>query len=197
PSIQTTTLGTPAALYATLTGRVSSIQGYQNIDEKTRQYAKFAPLVYRENYHSWGTYAQDSFRVSSSLTLNYGFRWEFTGVMKNTNNTFMAPVVEDLLAPSRAPFQPGVFSDVNHVPAIAQRSVTYAPDHINPAPNFGFAWNPSAPGGFLGKLLGDKKTVIRSSYSINFFDEGLNDYYWINTNAGNWQQISAASGAQF
>src|SRR5262249_27213014 len=31
PAITTTTLGTPAALYATLTGRVSTIQGYQNI----------------------------------------------------------------------------------------------------------------------------------------------------------------------
>lgn len=107
PAITTTTLSTPAALYATLTGRVSAIQGYQNIDEKTRQYAKFAPLVYRENYHSWGAYVQDSFRVSNVLTLNYGFRWEFTGVMNNTNHTFMAPTVEDLLAPSVAPFQPG------------------------------------------------------------------------------------------
>src|SRR5262249_47170388 len=148
-------------------------------------------------YASWGAYAQDSFRVSSSLTLNYGFRWEFTGVMTNTNNTFMAPVVEDLLAPSKAPFQPGVFSDVNHVPAIAQRSVTYAPDHINPAPNFGFAWNPKAEGGIRGKLLGGGHTVVRGSYGIAYFDEGLNGYYWSNTNAGNWQSISAAAGAEF
>jgi hypothetical protein len=135
--------------------------------------------------------------VSPVLTLNYGLRWEFTGVMTNTNNTFMAPVVEDLLAPSIAPFQPGVFGDINHVPAIAQRSVTYAPDHINPAPNFGFAWNPHADQEFLARLLGRNHTVIRGSYGIAYFDEGLNGYYWTNTNAGNWQQISASPGSEF
>src|SRR5581483_1266040 len=137
------------------------------------------------------------FRVAPNLTLNYGFRWEFTGVMNNTNNTFMAPVVEDLLAPSKAPFQPGVFADINHVPAIAQRSLTYAPDHVNPAPNFGFAWNPKVEGGLLGKLMGKTNTVIRGSYGISYFDEGLNGYYWSNTNAGNWQQISATPGSEF
>lgn len=188
--------GTPAQLYATLTGRVRSIQGYENIDEKTRQYQKFAPLVYRENYRSWGTYFQDSFRIHPTLTLNYGFRWEFTGVMTNTNNTFMSPVLEDVLAPSKGLFQPGVF-DPQRVPAIDQRSVTYAPDRINPAPNFGFAWNPRNLEGFLGKLLGNGKTVVRGSYGISYFDEGLNVDYWVNTNAGNWRSISANPGSEF
>jgi hypothetical protein len=122
-------------------------------------------------------------------------RWEFTGVMTNTNNTFMSPSIDDVMAPSKANFQPGVF-DPNHIPVIDQRSVTYAPDHVNPAPNLGIAWNPNAKG-WLGKLLGNDKTVIRSSFSINYFDEGLNGYYWINTNAGNWQSISATSGSEY
>jgi len=197
PAIQTTGLGTPAALYATLTGRISSITGTENIDEHTRQYTKFAPLVYRVNYASWGTYFQDSFRVNPALTLNYGFRWEFTGAMTNTNNTFMAPTIEDILAPSKGVFQPGVFGDINHVPAIAQRSSTYAPDRINPSPNFGFAWNPRADGGLMAKLLGNNRTVIRSSYSLSHFDEGLNGYYWTNTNAGNWRVKSANPGTEF
>ena len=197
PSIVTTTLTTPAALYATLTGRVSSISGFENIDEKQRQYVRFSPLIYRANYASWGTYFQDSFRVTPNLTLNYGLRWEFTGVMTNTNNTFMAPTVQDLVEPSAAPFQPGVFASDSHIPAIAQRSTTYAPDRVNPAPNFGLAWNPHPDGGPLRKLMGASSTVIRASYGIAYFDEGLNGFYWTNTNAGNWQQISATAGAQF
>lgn len=188
--------GTPAQLYATLTGRVSSIQGYENIDETKRQYAKFAPLVYRENYASWGLHFQDSFKAAPNLTLNYGLRWEFTGVMTNTNNTFMSPTIDDVLAPSYAPFQPGVFN-ANHIPAIAQRSVTYSRDHVNPAPNLGFAWNPRPESGLLAKLLGNAKTVIRGSYGINYFDEGLNVDYWVNTNAGNWRSISAQAGSEF
>jgi hypothetical protein len=195
PFIRTQDVSTAAQLYATLTGRVSSIQGYENIDEKARQYAKFAPLVYRENYRSWGLYFQDSYRVHPRLTLNYGMRWEFTGVMTNTNNTFMSPTIDDVMAPSKANFQPGVF-DANHIPVIGQRSVTYSPDRVNPAPNFGMAWSPNATG-LLGKILGTDKTVIRSSYSINFFDEGLNGYYWINTNAGNWRSVSAQPGAEY
>jgi hypothetical protein len=195
PFIRTQDVATAAQLYATLTGRVSGIQGYENIDEKTMQYAKYAPLIYRENYRSWGLYFQDSFRLHPRLTLNYGLRWEFTGVMTNTNNTFMSPTLDDVMAPSKANFQPGVL-DASHIPSIGQRSVTYAPDRVNPAPNFGLAWNPNAKG-LLGKLLGNDKTVIRSSYSINFFDEGLNGYYWINTNAGNWRSISASSGSEY
>lgn len=199
PFIQTTTLSTPAQLYATLTGRVSSVSASWNIDEKTRQYAEFAPLIYRENYASWGVFFQDSYRVSPTLTLNYGLRWELPGVMTNTNNTFMAPTASDLLAPSAGPFQPGVFgpNGPNYVPSIAQRSVTWNTSRVNPAPNFGFAWNPRVRGGALGKLLGQDRTVIRSSYSLAYFDEGLNTDYWTNTNAGNWQVYSAAAGAQF
>ena len=144
PAIQSTGLGTPAALYATLTGRLSLIQGFENIDEKARQYQKFAPLVYRENYASWGTYFQDSFRVSPVLTLNFGLRWEFTGVMNNTNHTFMAPTVEDLLAPSKGPFQPGVFADINHVPAIAQRSLDLCARSHQPGPELRFRMESAA-----------------------------------------------------
>jgi Carboxypeptidase regulatory-like domain len=196
PFINSSDVAAAAQLYATLTGRVSSIGGYNNIDEKTRQFEKYAPLTYRENYASSGLYFQDSFRINPRLTLNYGLRWQFTGVMTNTNGTFMSPTLSDLLAPSYANFQPGTLMQ-NYVPSIAQRSVTYAPDHINPSPNFGLAWNPEGGAGLAGKLLGHSQTVIRASYSINYFDEGLNDYYWINTNAGNWQQISAAAGSQF
>ena len=196
PFIRTQDVSTAAQLYATLTGRVSGIQGYENIDEKTRQYAKFAPLIYRENYRSWGLYLQDSYRMRPDLTLNFGMRWEFTGVMTNTNNTFMSPTIEDVLAPSYANFQPGVF-DPNKIPVIGQRSVTYSPDRVNPAPNFGIAWSPSAEKGLLGKILGNNKTVIRASYGLSYFDEGLNGYYWINTNAGNWRSVSAGSGSEY
>lgn len=39
PYIRTQDVSTAAQLYATLTGRVSGIQGYENIDEKLREYA--------------------------------------------------------------------------------------------------------------------------------------------------------------
>ncbi len=196
PGLRTQDEATAKQLYSTLTARISNIQGFRNINEKTREYEKYAPLVYRESYTSWGLFFQDSFRIHPQLTLNYGLRWEFTGVMTNTNNTFMSPAFEDLYSPSAALFQPGVL-DPKKVPTITQRSVTYAPDRVNPAPNFGFAWNPKFDGGALGKLLGHGKSVVRGSYAVNFFDEGLNVDYWVNTNAGNWQSVAAAPGTEF
>jgi hypothetical protein len=58
-----------------------------------------------------------------------------------------------LLGPSTAEFQPGVLNGTAD-PQLYQRSTTYNPSRINPAPNFGFAWNPTVQGGLLGKLLG-------------------------------------------
>ena len=49
----------------------------------------------------------------------------------------------------------------------------------------------------VGKLLGNNKTVIRSSYGINYFDEGLNTYYWVDTNPGDYQQLIASPGNQY
>jgi hypothetical protein len=46
---------------------------------------------------------------------------------------------------------------------------------MNPAPNFGFAWNPSGKrAGWFGKLIGEHQSVIRGAYSITFYNEGLN-----------------------
>lgn len=42
------------------------------------------------------------------------------------------------------------------------------PDINNWAPRFGFAWTPQASGGFLGRLLGQNRTVIRGGYAISY-----------------------------
>ena len=172
PFIRSQDLSTARALYATLTGRLSSVRAFNNLDEKTRQYQPYAPLTYRENFTTSGLYFQDSFRPLPRLTLNYGLRWEFVGAMDNTNNTYINPQYSQLLGPSTAEFQPGILNGTAD-PQLYQRSTTYNPSRINPAPNFGFAWNPTVRGGLLGKLLGGSRTVIRGGYGINFFDQGL------------------------
>jgi hypothetical protein len=45
---------------------------------------------------------------------------------------------------------------------------------VNPSPNFGFAWNPAAGAGLPGKLTGNHKTVLRGSYTLAYYNEGLN-----------------------
>jgi hypothetical protein len=165
-------LATAQQLYATLTGRINSINGGLNVDENTKQYAPFAPVTQRFAYSTSGLFAQDSFHVTPHLTINYGMRWQFTTPVRNTNNIDLIPDIPNFYGPSVANFQPGVLTGIQN-PVLTQISTPYAADYKQPAPNIGFAWNPGYNDGWLGRFLGHG-TVIRASYGINFFDEGLN-----------------------
>jgi hypothetical protein len=44
----------------------------------------------------------------------------------------------------------------------------YEPDLNNWAPRLSFAWNPSFKGGLLGKIFGDRRTVIRGGGSVTY-----------------------------
>jgi len=105
-----------------------------------------------------GSYAQDEYRISSTLTLNYGVRYEITTPFRDLRNRLME-------------FAPGHQSTVYPTaPAgLLFPGDSGVPDTIAPvfksdwAPRVGFAWNP----------LGNSRTVIRSAYGI-FYDELLN-----------------------
>jgi len=176
-------------LYALLTGRVSYIWGGRNVDEKTHDYQNGVPFMRREYQRQFGFYFQDSYRVKPTLTLNFGLRWEFQGPIKNTNNTYTSPTLADLYGPSSRLFAPGELNGVAE-PKIHQQSNVYDPDYMNPAPNFGFAWNPSFQKGPLGKLFGDRKTVFRGNYGINYYAEGMMTFtYFAGSNPGLTQSM--------
>jgi hypothetical protein len=196
PSINTQNgdLGNALALYALLTGRLSSISGSANVSETTHQYNTFAPVTQRFAFTTAGLFIQDNYRITSNLTLNYGLRWQFDGAIHNTNGIDSEPVRQNFFGPSNWLFQPGTLNG-NTNPVLQQVNNPYSADLVNPAPNVGFAWNPSGAGGFLGKLLGDHKTVIRGSYSITYYNEGMNSISNVlSGNQGTTQSISAVPG---
>jgi hypothetical protein len=105
-----------------------------------------------------GSYAQDEYRISSTLTLNYGVRYEITTPFRDIHNRMMefAPGHQSTVYPN-APN--GLL-----FPGDSGVADTIAPIFKNDwAPRIGFAWNP----------LGNSRTVIRSAYGI-FYDELLN-----------------------
>src|SRR5262245_13304951 len=162
------------ALYALLTGRITSVSVTTNADEKTKEYRPFTESMQRYAFTTFGLYAQDSFRIRPDLTLNFGLRWQFDGDVQSGNELLSQPSGANFYGPSTGLFQPGVLSN-NLNPMFELVVHPYKRDYVNPAPNFGFAWNPSSErGGWLGKLLGDRKTVLRGAYSITFYNEGLN-----------------------
>jgi Carboxypeptidase regulatory-like domain len=168
---QATDLQNAAALYGTLVGRLTQIFGFNEVDSKTRQYQVAGALNYLEKQIVGGLYIQDGFRVTPHLSLNYGFRWQLTGPIHNTNNFNANPTYADLLGPSTQLFQPGQLNgDLN--PVITLRPSPYSADLRQPAPNFGFAWNPIWQNGILGKLAGGGNFVLRGGYRISRYDEG-------------------------
>jgi Carboxypeptidase regulatory-like domain len=183
PFLNTSDQGSAQALYALLTGRVSTSSGSYFLDEDTKEYG-LNPAFRREAQNVGGFFVQDQWRVNPSLTVNYGLRWELTGAAHNTNGVYSGPDVADMFGPSTAPFQPGALNGTLN-PQVYLKERPYTGDFNNAAPNLGVAWNPEKPSGFLGHLLG--KAVYRANFGVNYYDEGLINFQ---TFAGNGPGIS-------
>lgn len=185
-------LNSAGSLYATLTGRLAGVSGFNWVNLKTQQYAPEGQALAKESQTVGGIYFQDAWRATPHLALNYGFRWQFSGAIHNTDNFYFSPTFADLLGPSTALFQPGKLNGVQN-PAVSLRPNPYSADLVQPAPNIGFAWNPDFKHGFLRKLAGGSNLVIRGGASISHYDEG-----WITfenatifTNPGTGQSVFA------
>jgi hypothetical protein len=97
----------------------------------------------------WGLYVQDDWRVTNSLTLNIGVRWDYS-----------TPWVEVL--DRQVNF--GLFSGQEEDAGKNGNSRgLYAPYRKDFQPRLGFAWTPAAL---------DKKVVWRGAYTISSFMEG-------------------------
>jgi hypothetical protein len=183
PGLTNTQLGDPLALYNTLIGRVSAANFTRVVDPDTLKYDGFHNFTWTRSVMG-GAYAQDRWRFSPTLTFNYGLRWEAQGPMHDVKKITAVPDLASLFGPSKGLFSPGVLSGNNN-PQVTVGAPAYKTDWLTLAPNFGFAWNPNFTKGFLGKLFGGSKTVLRGAYSLNVYDEGTQFYAQnLGTNAG-------------
>ena len=136
------TLGDP--LLDFLAGDVDS--GFQYFGNSTRH-------TYENNF---GFYVQDSFRATSRLTLNYGLRWDYFGIIKEKNN-LLSNITSISPAPGTGTFtltqvgQPGLSS-------------LYNSDKKNFAPRVSASWD----------VTGKGKTVVRAGFGM-FYDAPSQD----------------------
>ena len=108
----------------------------------------FSPAFYeRSNYA--GVFAQDSWRVNSTLTLNYGVRWDMISPWTEEHNQTGTLIAgEQSVVFPNAPLGL-VFPGDPGVPR------TIAPTHYdNFSPRLGLAYSPAWKNGFLKKLTG-------------------------------------------
>jgi hypothetical protein len=196
PGIQNNDLANAQALYALLTGRLSQVQTGAVVDPNTLQYSS---AVFSENWTSgWftGVFAQDRWRLTPNLTLNYGVRWEALQPPFNHTQTAVFPDYANLLGPSTALFQPGVLNGVAN-PTLRRGKYAAKADWNNWAPRAGFAWTPNFEDGVLAAIFGKgNNTVIRGGYDITYFDEGTNMFAsTAGNNPGQSQSLLLTPGA--
>lgn len=103
-----------------------------------------------------GLYAEDSWKVSHKLTVNYGLRWDYTSPVRDTHNRLSGYdvrtndwyIVKGNDATPTYPLPAGV--------VILSRNTITTPDYKNISPRFGFSYSPYA------------KTVIRGGAGLTF-----------------------------
>jgi hypothetical protein len=121
---------------------------------KTFQYAGNTLRHTAEN--SYGFYVQDSYRVTPRLTLNYGMRWDYFGVVSEKNHLFSNATSFDLVG------QTYTLTSVGS-PGLSR---LYEPDYKNFSPRVSLAWDAGGQG----------KTVVRAGWGL-FYDAFSQDAF--------------------
>ncbi len=106
--------------------------------------------------NNYGFYLQDTFRLTPRLTLNYGLRWDYFGVVSEKNNLFSNVTQAD---PATQTF---VLTQVGQ----SGLGKLYEPDYNNFAPRLSIAWDATGRG----------KTIIRAGWGL-FYDAFSQDTF--------------------
>ncbi len=149
----------PWASDSTLSGNLRSVAdflaGYpSNSNGAIIAQGQLQRLYYQNSFDFW---AGDTFRLNSHLTLNYGVRYTYQGVLYDSNNSITNFV------PGKGFVTPG--QDFGSL---------YPQDRNNFAPRIGFAYTPGR----------NSKTVVRGSFGI-FYDVPALNFFTANTSLPN------------
>ncbi len=122
-----------------------------------------------EKWAYMGLYAQDNWKITSRLTLNYGLRWEPYLNGRIVNNKVTHFDMQDFLDNVHSPTYPNAPAGTLF-PGDPGFQTGGRPNNTswkNFAPRFGLAWDP----------VGDGKTLIRASFGI-FYDMPQTLFYY-------------------
>lgn len=188
PANLSTTQGAVANWEASFVGGLGSLFNEQDSVNFTKNGTALpagSSVFHDYRLTDYAGYIQDSWRVLPSFTITLGVRYQYQTVpyevhgveatVLNTNfqsviDTRVANGLASIASPTSTPLLTySMAGPVNHAPGY------YSPDHHDFSPRIGLAWNPSVHEGFLGRLLGDHKTVIRAGGSIIWDETVINN----------------------
>ncbi len=130
-------------------------------------------------YVEYELYAGDNWKARNDLTITYGVRWhiypapyETKGIQsvqgidqtfENIFNLRQQNAAAGIASKTSEPFLTySLGGKANNARPF------YKTEYNNLGPRLAFAWNPSARSGLFGKLLGDRKTVIRGGGTVTY-----------------------------
>jgi outer membrane receptor protein involved in Fe transport len=142
--VYTTTTG-----YSNFANFIDDYSGNTGSVQRDFGSARYYPRYTRQAY-----FAQDRWRVTKDLTLTLGVRYEYFGTPMNC-------------------LYKASWSGLFNVDPVTAKGPYMDPTKVDPdknnwSPTVGIAWSPSATEGLLNRLLGAKKTVIRTGYQIGY-----------------------------
>jgi Carboxypeptidase regulatory-like domain len=121
----------------------------------TDNYYQFSSAKYGIRSHQLYFFAQDAWKLTKNLSLDYGLRYEYNSPQEDPHNEIMGwfPGQQSTIFPDAPPnvLYPGD-------PGTPNRGLLY-PNRDNFAPRFGFSWN----------MLGNNRLVMRGGFGI-FYD---------------------------
>ncbi len=167
--------------YAASLGMINSVGILAVRDGNLQPKPLGTSLVARTTLRSYNFFGQDTWRLKPSFTLTYGlaYGWQTTPhelhgqqtlIANHDNGDQILNAFDYLNAQKKAALNGDIFNPtLSYVPiGKSGRSDVFAVDYGDWAPRVSAAWNPSMRNGFLGRMFGDRKTVIRGGYGIAY-----------------------------
>src|SRR5581483_9413187 len=175
PGASSSQISSMTSAYASLTGRISSINRTQVLSETSHQYSYGIPAIDRNQEGWYGIFLTDTWRARPNLTLTLGLRYEKEETWKNIDGLYSNVTNASIWGLSGVGnlFMPGVMTGVTPTYTQLVGANTYD-EPAAWAPSVGVAWQIPSSNGPLGFLFGHHQgaSVLRAGYNISTTREG-------------------------
>ncbi len=185
PGASSAQLNDARDLYALLTGRVTAVEGQAALDAKTNEYVYLGPRSRQGSISVIGAFWQDSWKISPTLTLTGGIRWDVQTPFSPLNDIMSSVTLESICGMSGLG-DGSLYNKCNFLSPGASGGVTpefiqlkkgtegYKTDWNNLAPSVSVAWRPNVQNGFMRTLLGDpEQATLRGGWSVAYERQGM------------------------
>jgi hypothetical protein len=145
PTMNATDANRLRGMFNELLGIVAQMD--QSMYSNGREYLPGNALIMYQRQREYSFYAQDDWRITNRLTLNFGLRYELFGVPYDTGGLQVVP---------DRPLNQGPVTFIPAGPGTGRD--WYRTDYNDLAPAVGFAWDP----------FGNGRTAVRGGYRISY-----------------------------